>query len=388
MSRRIDLLGLVLSASSAVALLALPFAILRANRIVPGVGKPMLEALSPGFAGTLAVVVAACVGISALSQNRWLRLAAAAGSLAALVIALGAAPGHLLDPTSPNRYARVAPGSGFWVAFCTLSLLLTDALTRLRPSPALRLAALASACLLVALLLLSGWLDGLSVFREYDTRADSFWREARHHLTLVLGSLAAACVAGIPLGILCHRVAALRRPILGVLDVVQTIPAIALFGLLIAPLAYVAAHMPGAAALGFGGIGTAPAFVALFLYSLLPMTANTVAGLAGVPAEAEDAARGAGMTARQRLFHVGLPLAFPVILAGVRIVLVQNVGLATVAALIGGGGLGVFVFQGIGQTAADLVLLGAIPTVALAFGCAVLLDALIDLSRRERSLAA
>jgi len=88
-----------------------------------------------------------------------------------------------------------------------------------------------------------------------------------------------------------------------------------------------------------------------------------------------------GMTERERLFEVDLPLAFPVILTGIRIVLVQNIGLATVAALIGGGGLGVFVFQGVGQTAMDLVLLGAVPTVALAFAAAVVLDAAVDLTR-------
>jgi osmoprotectant transport system permease protein len=93
-----------------------------------------------------------------------------------------------------------------------------------------------------------------------------------------------------------------------------------------------------------------------------------------------------GMTGWQRLLSVELPLAFPVILTAIRIVLVQNIGLATIAALIGGGGFGVFVFQGIGQTAMDLVLLGAVPTVALAFATAVILDALVELSARGRGL--
>ncbi|RUY11627.1 ABC transporter permease subunit, partial [Mesorhizobium sp. M7A.F.Ca.US.005.03.2.1] len=132
------------------------------------------------------------------------------------------------------------------------------------------------------------------------------------------------------------------------------------------------------------GIGTAPAFVALFLYSLLPVVANTVVGLAGVPRAANDAARGMGMTDRQRLFGVEFPLAFPVILTGIRIVLVQNIGLATIAALIGGGGFGVFVFQGVGQTAMDLVLLGAVPTVALAFAAAIILDAVIEMTATRR----
>ena len=100
-------------------------------------------------------------------------------------------------------------------------------------------------------------------------------------------------------------------------------------------------------------------------------------GLTGVPRDVVDAGRGMGLTRRQLLWQIELPLALPVILTGIRIVLVQNIGLATIAALIGGGGFGVFVFQGIGQDASDLILLGAIPTVVLALGGAVVMDAVI-----------
>jgi osmoprotectant transport system permease protein len=190
-------------------------------------------------------------------------------------------------------------------------------------------------------------------------------------------------VVGVPLGILCHKVKPLRAAVLNVLNIVQTIPSIALFGLLIAPLAWIAANIPFASAIGISGIGTAPAMVALFAYSLLPVVSNTVVGLQNVSPAAVDAARGMGMTGAQRLFSIELPLAFPVILTGIRIVLVQNIGLTTIAALIGGGGYGVFVFQGIGQTAMDLVLLGAVPTVALAFAAAVVLDAIVEMTARR-----
>ena len=186
-------------------------------------------------------------------------------------------------------------------------------------------------------------------------------------------------VVGVPVGILCYRVRPLRAAVLNVLNIVQTIPSIALFGLLIAPLAWVAANVPGASTIGISGIGAAPAMVALFAYSLLPIVSNTVVGLQSVSPAAVDAAKGMGMTGTQRLAQVELPLAFPVILTGIRIVLVQNIGLATIAALIGGGGFGVFVFQGVGQTAMDLVLLGAVPTVALAFAAAVVLDAVVEM---------
>jgi len=202
---------------------------------------------------------------------------------------------------------------------------------------------------------------------------------------LAAGSLGAAVLVGLPLGILCFRVPRWRAGVLGTLNVIQTIPAIALFGILMAPLGALASALPLAAALGIRGIGPAPAVVALFLYSLLPIAANTVAGLERVSPAAVEAARGMGMTRWHRLLAVELALALPVILTGIRIVLVQNIGMVTVAALIGGGGLGTFVFQGIGQTAVDLVLLGAIPTVALAFTAAVLLDALVESLDRARA---
>jgi len=234
----------------------------------------------------------------------------------------------------------------------------------------------------LALLLTSGIWANLSILKEYATQSQAFWREGRQHIMLAFGSLFLACIVGIPLGVACHPRRRVRAVILNSLTFIQTVPSIALFGLLIAPLSWLAAKSPWLAALGVSGIGTTPALVALFAYSLLPVVANTVAGLDGVPASASEAARGMGMTAAQRRFRVELPLAFPAILAGIRIVLVQNIGLATIAALIGGGGLGVFVFQGIGQAAMDLVLLGAAPTIVLAFASAVLMDAFIDISQR------
>jgi osmoprotectant transport system permease protein len=162
------------------------------------------------------------------------------------------------------------------------------------------------------------------------------------------------------------------------LNLIQTIPSIALFGILMVPLAALAAAYPWVGELGVHGIGAAPAVIALFLYALLPVVANTSVGLGRVSPAAVEAARGMGMTSSQVLWQIEFALALPVILTGIRIVLVQNIGLVTIAALIGGGGFGTFVFQGIGQTAIDLVLLGAIPTVALAFSCAVALDALVE----------
>ena len=385
---RFDKLGVVIAAIAAYAAFAAPFATYRANRIVPGQARSILEALPPATGPLLLAIVVAAALVALFKTPLLLRLAASVVVLAALALLIGVA-GTFLTPAG-NTFARISPASGFWILIFAFTLLLADVLTRLELSPWARVGVLIVASAAVALLLISGSWNDLSILKEYANRADSFWAEGSKHVTLALGSLLAAVIIGLPLGILCHRVERLRSSVLNVLNIIQTIPSIALFGLLIAPLGWVATHVPAAAALGIRGIGAAPAFVALFLYSLLPVVANTVVGLAGVPRAANDAARGMGMTDRQRLFGVEFPLAFPVILTGIRIVLVQNIGLATIAALIGGGGFGVFVFQGVGQTAMDLVLLGAVPTVALAFAAAIILDAVIEMTstrRREASPA-
>ncbi|WP_445501138.1 ABC transporter permease [Microvirga sp. G4-2] len=375
----LDRLGSVIAILIGVALFAAPFATYRATRIASGEARLLIEAL-PITMGAVVVVVALSVAVGGVLVREPLgRLGSAVIGLAILLPSLGLSAGFLTP--AENSFARVSPSLGFWLLTLSFSLLAIDALVRMRLGPYGRLAALAVGAGALALLLVSGIWDDLSILKEYHTRADSFWREARQHLLLAFGSMAAACLLGIPLGIAGHRMRTLRTAVLQGLSIVQTIPSIALFGLLMAPLGAIAASVPLAAALGIRGIGATPAFIALFLYALFPIVANTIAGLNQVPAAVVDAARGMGMSARQRLVQIEMPLALPVILAGIRIVLVQNLGLATVAALIGGGGFGTFVFQGIGQTAIDLVLLGAIPTVGLSFAASIILDAMVDIAK-------
>jgi osmoprotectant transport system permease protein len=377
---RLDRLGALLTAAGALALLTLPFVVFKANRIVPGDPRTLVQVL-PAWAafGCYALLLAVAAIALAVGDARVRLVAALAG---VVVVALAAAAaGNALTPPG-NRVVRIAPGAAWWVLMVSLGLLATDAATRMRPGPALRVLSLVVSLAVAWLALAHGTFDHLSIMREYAVNAARFTHEAARHVSLAGGSLAAALAVGLPLGIVCHRLPRLRGAVLGVLNVIQTIPAIALFGILMAPLALLAAAWPLAAALGIRGIGAAPAVVALFLYSLLPIVANTVAGLRRVSHTTVEAAHGMGMTSAQVLTGIELPLALPVILTGVRVVLVQNIGMVTVAALIGGGGLGTFVFQGIGQTAIDLVLLGAIPIVALAFSAAVLLDALVEVMDR------
>ncbi|PAX49108.1 ABC transporter permease [Brunnivagina elsteri] len=173
------------------------------------------------------------------------------------------------------------------------------------------------------------------------------------HLFLVTISIAIATLVGIPLGILITRKNSLRQPILGIANILQTIPSLALFGLLI-PVPYI------------GGIGPTPAIVALTLYSLLPIIRNTYTGIVGVNGAVREAGKGMGMSDRQLLFQVEIPLAIGVILAGVRVATVIAIGIATIAAAIGAGGLGVFIFRGIAVVNNNLLLAGAVPAAAIA----------------------
>ena len=377
----IDRLGALLSLVGAVSLVFLPFVVFKANRIVPGDARSLSQILALAAVLALYVILALVASTALFLRSASSRLAAALIGVAAVTLTLGAA-GDALTPLG-NQVVRVSPGTGFWIVLICLGLMATDAITRMRPGPGIRVLFLLVFAASAAAALASGFFDHLSVMREYEVNASRFTREARQHVFLALGSVTAAVLFAVPIGILCHRVPRLRAGTLGTLNLIQTIPSIALFGILMAPLGALAAAAPFLSDIGIRGIGTAPAVLALFLYSLLPVVANTMVGLGRVSPATVDAARGMGLTSWQVLTDIELILAFPVILTGIRIVLVQNIGLATVAALIGAGGLGVFVFQGINQTAIDLVLLGALPIVALGFSCAVLLDALVEAIQRS-----
>lgn len=369
--------GMLFAILGMAALLA-PFMTLAANRIVAGQGVTVAALADPGV--TLPGVAAIAAGLVLGLPSAWprLRLVGAVIGLCGLLWLLTRGAPALLE--GAGDYARVSPAVGFWCLLLVLMLLMADALAHLAPGPLARGALLAAVLGAVAVILWSEALSELSIMQEYASRRDAFAHATIRHLGLAFGSLATAAVIGFPLGILCHRRARLRGTTLPVLSFLQTIPSLAMFGLMIPILGWVSHTVPGARAIGIAGIGFAPAFLALVLYSLLPVVGNTVAGLASAPPAALEAARGMGMTQRQRLLRVELPLGLPVILTGLRIVLVQNIGLAVIAGLIGGGGYGTFVFQGLNQTASDLILLGALPTVALALVSAIVMDILVEVA--------
>jgi osmoprotectant transport system permease protein len=170
---------------------------------------------------------------------------------------------------------------------------------------------------------------------------------------MVFVSILIATLIGIPLGILITRRKNLRSYVLGIANILQTIPSLALFGLLI-PVPII------------GGIGTIPAIVVLIVYSLLPIIRNTYIGITSIDAAIIEAGQGMGMSDRQLLLQVEIPLALGVILAGVRVATVIAIGIATIAPAIGAGGLGVFIFRGIAVVNNQLILAGAVPAAGIA----------------------
>ena len=190
------------------------------------------------------------------------------------------------------------------------------------------------------------------------------------HLLIVGVAMLVAIAAGIPIGIACVRNPRSGRVVLRVIDVIQTVPSLALFGFLI-PLPLI------------GGIGIRTAIVALILYSLLPVVRNTVTGIAGVDPLIREAATALGMTERQRLVRIDLPLALPSIFGGIRIATVIAIGVATIAAAVGGGGLGTLIFRGVAMVDSTRILAGALPAAALAVAADLLFGALEKLAARR-----
>ena len=173
------------------------------------------------------------------------------------------------------------------------------------------------------------------------------------HLKIVGISILLATMVGIPLGILISRRPLLDKPVLGIANIIQTVPSLALFGFLL-PVPWIGARADRLAIL------------ALALYALLPLIRNTYSGIKGVDRSIVEAARGMGMTDRQLLWQVELPLSLSVIIAGIRVATVISVGLATIAAAIGAGGLGELIFRGLSMVSNQVILAGAIPAALLA----------------------
>jgi osmoprotectant transport system permease protein len=369
MRRHPDLALFVLGLIGLGAALMLDFLLLAPNRLLSGHAIVL----------TRWPLVASWAGLCALAWWPRPRVAAWAGAWLAVALIVGTLALAGVTATrvaGTNGIVRVQLGAGCWLTLVVAVWVLLDRLRAGAPRPLLR-----GLCLLVpvaALLAMAygGLFDQFALVREYRMQQGRFATAVLQHLALATAAVVGGLLVGLPLAWAAWRRPRWRGSLLGSLNLIQTLPSIALFALLIGPLAWLSQQAGWLQAVGIGGTGAAPAVLALAAYALLPIVRYTLAGLAGVPDAAIDAARGMGMTGLQILRQVQLPLALPVLVAGLRIVAVQAIGLATVAALIGAGGLGRFVFLGLGQGATDLVMLGTLAIIALALAVNALFEGL------------
>lgn len=365
---------LLLLACVAIAAVALPFVNVAPNRLVSGEPRALWQiwSFTPlllGAALASTVALAFWPGRTAL----WLTLLLSEALFIVLFWSAGQAATQMASVESP--LARTSIGSGLWLWLALCLLVCSDAIRRLTPLPVWRWLLNAQFWVIPLLILFSGDLNQLSLLKEYANRQEVFDNALAQHLTILFGTLIPALLLGVPLGIGCYRHPSRQGAVFTVLNVIQTIPSVALFGLLIAPLAGLVKSFPALAAAGIAGTGLTPALIALVLYALLPLVRGVVAGLSQVPPDVLESAHAMGMSARQCFWKIQLPLALPLLVRSLRVVTVQTVGIAVIAALIGAGGFGALVFQGLLSSALDLVLLGVVPTIALA----VVLDALFAL---------
>ena len=365
---------LLLLACVAIAAVALPFVNVAPNRLVSGEPRALWQiwAFTPlllGAALASTVALAFWPGRTAL----WLTFLLSEALFIVLFWSAGQAATQMAAVESP--LARTSVGSGLWLWLALCLLVCSDAIRRLTPQPVWRWLLNAQFWVIPLLILFSGDLNQLSLLKEYVNRQEVFDNALAQHLTILFGTLIPALLLGVPLGMWCYRHTSRQGAVFTLLNVIQTIPSVALFGLLIAPLAGLVKSFPALAAAGIAGTGLTPALIALVLYALLPLVRGVVAGLSQVPPDVLESAHAMGMSARQCFWKIQLPLALPLLVRSLRVVTVQTVGMAGIAALIGAGGFGALVFQGLLSSALDLVLLGVVPTIALA----VVLDALFAL---------
>lgn len=340
---------------------------LKPSRISAGISLNL-----PDIAGWIGLVIIlalwlACLALSFKPKGEL--PAVLLGVTANLILVLnfvisGIAAGRLL--AGEKAQARVSFGPGFWISLFAVYIVIFASLQRIGKNRVLKTFISWTGVVSVIVLFVAGWFRDFSIFMEFAVNKDRFLQELGHHVFLVGISVAIGTVLGVLLGIWAARSARAEKPIFFIANITQTIPGLALFGLLIAPLSALSFSFPALRKIGISGVGDTPAIIALIIYSLLPIVRNTYVGLREADPEVIDAGVGMGMSRGQIFRKIEVPLAAPLVLEGIRTAAVQSVGLAAVAALIGAGGLGWFIFQGLGQAATDLILLGTIPIIALA----------------------
>jgi len=360
MAEKKDKVLILLSALGIGAFFIFPLVEAKPNRIVAGERLFALEYL--GVFGALIIMGwAILLALSLYAAKSKAEYVSAVSILeaAGLVFLLPIGAGTIMEI---GANPRISFSAGFYMQVLLLYIIISTYLPRAAWSRKLKAALGIGAFLGLGLSMSMGYFDSLSIIKEYGVRQRQFYNNLYIHGVLTFGSVLAGGIIAIPLGYLAYSRSRLEGRIMVPLSIIETIPSLSLFGILLVPLSGLG-QLPFFRAIGVSGIGWAPAFVALTLYTLLPIGRNTLTGFHSIDKNVVQAAKGMGMSRRQILRKIEIPLAFPVIFTGIRIAFIQTIGGAVLAGLVGGGGMGSFVFLGLAEASPDLILLGVIPIV-------------------------
>jgi len=383
MIRRLVTRDSVALTGSVIGLVSLLFGwlTLKPSRVAAGTSFGLWESAGWPVMLTMAGLWVTCLVLSLVAGKTVRNVSL--GTIANLIVVVtfvtvGWTSGRLLE--TQDAIARVSLGAGFWLTLGGAYVVVFSARQGLQERRLWRYLVSLTGAVVFIVLLSTGWFDQLSVMQEFSGRQERFLQELRKHVLLFVSSVSVGTFFGILLGIWATRSRRAERPIFFLANITQTVPSLALFGLLIAPLSALSFAVPWLRDIGIRGVGVTPAVIALVIYSLLPIVRNTYVGLRQVDVAAIDAGLGMGMTRAQVFRRIEVPLAAPLVLEGIRTASVQSVGLTTVAALIGAGGLGWFIFRGVGQQAPDLILVGAIPIIFMALLVDILMRGAVRLA--------
>lgn len=356
--------------------LIFPWFSIRPNRISPAQSFSLFSAGNPGLLYILLPIVVSIslIGLSqVLLASRktavvWFQII-----LPMVGIVFGCSSVPLIERLHSNgigEYSSIGIGIGWYVfVFASLLPVLSS-----KNSRALRILLTLTTFAVVLFVGSTGGFDRLGILREATSQADRLQSEIINHMLITLLATGISIAIGIPAAILAYLRPWARKLSFPFLNILQTIPSIALFGLMIAPLAALSRSLPFLRAIGIRGIGNAPAIIALSIYALYPIIRYSYTALIQVDPGVIDAGRGMGMSEWQIWQNIRIPLAGPGMLHGIRVAWIQTLGNATLAKLIGGSGLGIFVFEGLGQASSDMVLLG----MFLIIGLTLISDAILQ----------
>ena len=351
---------LLLSFLGATAFSLIGLVTYKENRISQGTGYSSFEFLG-GFAIIILVLWIFLIGLSFYNGKNKNILVFSLSSI--LLIALfWTLQKVTLEYVGGNSSARISLSGGFYIQIFSLYMLLSFYSARIKKYKFVKWLGLAAIVSFLVYSFASGAFDDLSLVKEYNIKRDQFYESLRIHALLTLSSVLTGAIIAIPLGFLAYTKKRWEDRVMVPLSIIQTVPSLSLFGILLVPLSGLG-ELGFFEAIGVSGIGWAPAYVALTLYTLLPIGRNTLTGFYSVDRNIIEASKGMGMNRKQILSKIELPLAFPVIFTGIRIAFIQTIGGAVLAGLVGGGGMGTFIFLGLGEASPDLILLGVLPIV-------------------------